>query len=59
MRTNDLLPTPHSPFPTRPESCSAHLSVKQAAQNRAVAPNGSIPSRLTLQRLRLVPKQVS
>ena len=47
MRTNDLFPTPHSPFPTRPESCSAHLSVKQAAQNRAVAPNGSIPSRLT------------
>ena len=29
------------------ESCSARLSVKQAAQNRAVAPNGSIPSRLT------------
>ena len=29
------------------ESWSARLSVKQAAQNRAVAPNGSIPSRLT------------
>src|SRR4029078_3874041 len=28
------------------ESWPAHLSVKQAAKNRAVAPNGSIPSRL-------------
>jgi len=29
------------------ESWPAHLSVKQAAKNRVVAPNGSIPSRLT------------
>ena len=59
MRTNDLLPTPHSPFPTRPESCSAHLSVKQAAQKPCGGAEWFDSFTTHLQRLRLVPKQVS